>query len=142
MEYITIKNPPEFITDVEKWSRKTKANGEEMAKIIGTLLNNELYNKVENERQNHVTQVILTAEGWTGTNAPFSQTVAIEPAKDWMEPILVSALEDGASVSVQKAYNKAFGIISSGSAYVGNGTATFTVYKKPVTNITIGLKGV
>ena len=37
---------------------------------------------------------------------------------------------------------KAFGIVSSGTASVGDGTATFKVYKKPVTDIVVGLKGV
>lgn len=39
-------------------------------------------------------------------------------------------------------YVKAFGMISSGTATLGDGTATFKVYKKPVTDIVVGLKGV
>lgn len=91
---------------------------------------------------NHVTTITLTAAGWTGTAAPYTQTVSVEGITESMEPILVSALVEGATEAVQKAYIKAFGIISSGTASVGDGTATFKVYKKPATDATVGLKGV
>ena len=142
MGFLPIKTPPEFTEEVEQWTRETDADGVEMAKEIGKLLNNTIYNKSEAERLEHVTLVTLTAAGWTGTAAPYIQTVSVSDAKESMEPILVSALEDGASEAVQKAYSKAFGIVSSGTASVGDGTATFKVYKKPVTDIVVGLKGV
>ena len=138
-----IHNPPEFTLDVEQWTRQTKANGEQMAKnVIEPMLNNEVYLKGEVERQEHVTQITLTAAGWSGTTAPYIQTVAVSGVTKQMEPVLVSALADGASEATQKAYSKAFGIVSSGTASVGDGTATFKVYKKPVTDIIVGLKGV
>ncbi len=138
-----IHNPPEFTLDVEQWTRQTKANGEQMAKnVIEPMLNNEIYLKGEVERQEHVTQITLTAAGWSGTTAPYIQTVAVSGVTKQMEPVLVSALADGASEATQKAYSKAFGIVSSGTASVGDGTATFKVYKKPVTDIVVGLKGV
>lgn len=143
MGFLPIKNPPEFTADVEQWTRETDANGEEMAKeVIEPLLNNDVYLKGEIERQERVALVTLTAAGWTGTAAPYSQTVAVSGAKENMEPILVSALADGASEADQKAYVKAFGIISSGTASVGDGEAIFKVYKKPAIDITVGLKGV
>ena len=142
MGFLPIKTPPEFTEEVEQWTRETDADGVEMANEIGKLLNNTIYNKSEAERLEHVTLVTLTAAGWTGTAAPYIQTVSVSDAKESMEPILVSALEDGASEAVQKAYSKAFGIVSSGTASVGDGTATFKVYKKPVTDIVVGLKGV
>lgn len=143
MGFIPIKNPSEFTMDVEQWTRETDADGEQMAKnVIEPLLNNEVYLKGETERQEHVTQVMLTAADWTGTQAPFSQTVTVNGVTESMEPLLVSALADGATLEEQKVYSKAFGIVSSGTASVGNGTATFKVYKKPETNIVIGLKGV
>lgn len=86
--------------------------------------------------------VTLTADGWTGTEAPYEQTVTVSGATADMEPILVSALTDGAVVDVQKAYMKAYGIISSGTATLGDGSATFKVYKKPETDCMVGLKGV
>ena len=91
---------------------------------------------------NHTTEVTLTASGWTGSAAPYSQTVEVAGATEEMEAILVNALSPGANLDTQKAYTKAFGIISSGTAELGNGTATFKVYKKPTTDCTVGLKGV
>ena len=142
MGFLPIKTPPEFTEEVEQSTRETDADGVEMAKEIGKLLNNTIYNKSEAERLEHVTLVTLTAAGWTGTAAPYIQTVSVSGAKESMEPILVSALEDGVNEVVQKAYSKAFGLVSSGTASVGDGTATFKVYKKPVTDIVVGLKGV
>jgi len=93
-------------------------------------------------RLDHVTEVSLTAAGWTGSAVPYTQTVTVAGATADMEAMVVSALADGATGAVQEAYNKAFGIVVSGTASLGNGTATFKVYKKPTTDIKIGLKGV
>ncbi len=93
-------------------------------------------------RLDHVTEITLTAAGWTGSATPYTQTVTVSGAAVDMEAITVSALVDGATEAVQKAYSKAFGIVTSGTASMGNGSATFKVYKKPVTDIKIGLKGV
>lgn len=90
----------------------------------------------------HTSEAVLAAGGWTGTAAPYVQTVPVPGATAEMEAVLVSALADGASADAQKAYVKAFGIISSGTAVLGDGTATFKVYKKPETDCRVGLKGV
>lgn len=89
---------------------------------------------------NHTTEVILKASGWTGSTAPYTQTVNVSGATTDMEAILVNALSPGANLDTQRNYVKAFGIISSGTAELGNGTATFKVYKKPATDCTVGLK--
>lgn len=94
------------------------------------------------DQQSRVTFVTLTAAGWEGDAAPFAQTVTVDEAREELEALLVSALEDGASLETQKAYTKAYGIICSGTAALGDGTATFKVYKKPAVDITVGLKGV
>ncbi len=89
-----------------------------------------------------VQEITLTAAGWTGSATPYTQTVTVTGATADMEAMVVSALADGATEAVQKAYSNAFGIVTSGTASLGNGSATFKVYKKPVTDIKIGLKGV
>lgn len=137
-----IKNPPEFTLEVEQWTRETDADGAEMAKVIEKLLNNDVYLKTELERQGHIALVTLTVDGWTGTAAPYTQTVPVSGAKESLDLVLVSALADGASLEAQRAYAKAYGIVSSGTGALGDGTATFKVYKKPAVDITVGLKGV
>ena len=137
-----IKNPPEFTREVTQWTRETLADGAEMAEVPEALLNNDIYLKSQRERLEHVTEVALTAEGWIGENAPYSQTVLVSGAAEGMEPTVVSALADGADAATAKAYIKAFGIICGGTAELTDGQAVFKVYKKPVTDITIGLKGV
>ena len=89
-----------------------------------------------------VREVTLSAAGWTGDAAPYTQTISVSGATEDMEAMVVSALEDGATETLQKAYSKAFGIVTSGTASLGEGIATFKVYKKPETDIKIGLKGV
>jgi len=89
-----------------------------------------------------VREVTLTAIGWEGSSAPYMQTIEAIGVTEDSEAIVLSALEDGATENVQKAYAKAFGIVVSGTASLGAGTATFKVYKKPATDIKIGLKGV
>lgn len=93
-------------------------------------------------KRDHVTEVRLYASGWIGSTAPYTQQVTVSGAKSSMEPLLVSALEDGVSVDVQKSYAKAFAIISSGTAIVQDESVIFKVYQKPVTNITVGLRGI
>lgn len=92
------------------------------------------------KRMIEFTQVTLTADGWTGDAAPYSQTVDASTIVETDNPLLISALEDGAAPDVQKAYNKAFGIVASGTGTTGNGSITFKVYKKPVSDITVNLK--
>ena len=93
-------------------------------------------------RLNHVTSVTLSASGWAGPAAPYSQTVNVAGVTADDEPILISMLADDADAATQKAYNKAFSIVSAGTGTTGDGTVTFKVYKKPATSIVVGLKGV
>lgn len=137
-----LKNPPEFTVEINQWTRETDADGAEMAKDIEKLLNNDFYLKTELERMDHVALAVLPASGWTGSSAPYIQTVSVEGAKEDRDARLVSVLADGASLEVQKVYMKAFSLISSGTGVLGEGVATFKVYKKPTTDITVGLLGV
>ncbi|MFR2258549.1 MAG: hypothetical protein ACLS6B_05975 [Clostridium sp.] len=93
-------------------------------------------------RQDHVTLLALAADAWTGDEAPYEQTVAVEGVTAEDNPMLVSALADGADLATQKAYSKAFGILAAGTGTTEDGSVTFKVYKKPATDITVGLKGV
>ena len=93
-------------------------------------------------KTNHVVLVTLLATGWAGTSAPYTQTVFVNDATDDAQALVVHALEDGATPAVQLAYNKAFTIVTAGTASLGEKSATFKVYKRPVTDITIGLKGI
>lgn len=92
-------------------------------------------------RLNHVTEVTLYSSGWSGNSAPYSQTVSVAGVTADDEPLVVSALADGASADVQKAYSKAFAILCSGTAMTSDGNVTFKVYKKPAITIVVGLKG-
>ena len=97
-------------------------------------------NKAVNELYK-VIQVTLTASGWTGSAAPYSQTVQNEAISADYDYEIVSQIGSNANESTAKAYNKAFGIICSGPAATSaDGSATFKVFKKPATDITIGLK--
>ena len=143
MEFIEVRNPPEFTMEVERWTRETDADGAAMAVVTGQLFNNTWFNKQENERQDSTALVTLAAGGWTGSAPPYVQSVAVAGASaEGPDALLVSALEDGASLETQKAYTKAFGIVSSGTATLGDGMAVFKVYKRPEVDITVGLRGV
>lgn len=85
--------------------------------------------------------VTLTTTGWTGTAAPYSQTVSVAGMTVNDNPLLVSMLENDADTATQEAYNEAFALISSGTGITNNGSVTFKVYEKPKINITVGLKG-
>lgn len=87
-----------------------------------------------------VYNVTFTASGWTGSAAPYSQTVTVSGITANDEPELVKTLDYGATANTANAYNKAYGILSSGVGQTANNSVTFQVYKKPATDITVGLK--
>lgn len=108
-----------------------KTNAYSISKI------NELLNNIEK-----IITVTFTADGWVGEEAPFTQTVEVEEIKSTDRPLLIKEKDSSLDIINAKAYNKAFGIISDGAGETGDGTVTWTVYKKPTMDITIGLKGV
>lgn len=142
MRYCNIADPPVYTDEIEHWDRETPADGEAMGEIIEKLVNNDHYHKRAIERREHVTLFTLAANAWIGNTAPYEQTVAVEGVTAEDNPVLVSALEDGADLATQKAYSKAFGILATGTGTTADGSVTFKVYKKPTTDIVAGLKGV
>lgn len=86
--------------------------------------------------------ITLKASDWTGSSAPYSQSIYVENLRETDNPLVVSMLQDGASTTEQKAYNKAFGFLAAGTNTISDKGIVFKVYKKPAVDITIGLKGV
>lgn len=141
MANVVIQDPPTYTESITKWDKQTLADGDQMGLEIEKLANNDAYLKGKIDEMQTVIQVTLTAAGWTGDSAPYSQTVSNAELKEANDYELVSMLEDGASEATQKAYVKAFGFVSSGTGSTADGSATFKVYKKPTTDIVVGLKG-
>lgn len=99
----------------------------------------------EINRMDHVTEVTLTADGWEGQDggvAPFFQAVDVPGANPNLDAILVGAMPLTSTPASAKEYTKAFGIITSGFAEIQAGEVIFVVFKRPTTDIKIGLKGV
>ena len=93
------------------------------------------------DRSRRVIEITLTAAGWSGSAAPYSQTVTNSNILSTDNPQLCKALVDGATAAQQTAYEKAFGIISGGTGTTADGSVTFKVYKKPESDIVVGLMG-
>lgn len=91
-------------------------------------------------------EINLPVSGWvdgtTDYNTPFVQTVNNANILVTDDPILTSLLPSKSAIDIQKAYNKAFGIVSSGWGITSDGTVIFGVYKKPATDITVGLRNI
>lgn len=80
----------------------------------------------------------LEASEWTGSSAPYTQTVYNAEIAG-SEMMLVSWKQEDMLAADLESYNKAFGIISSGANDTFDGGAVFRVLKKPATDITVGL---
>lgn len=126
------------------WTTEQKADFIEWTDSLKDILDEDPATSLAEKiyKTNHVVLVTLLASDWAGTSAPYTQTVFVNDATEDAQALVVNALADGATPAVQLAYSKAFAIITGGTASLGEKSATFKVYKKPVTDITIGLKGI
>lgn len=87
-----------------------------------------------------VDDITLTVGGWTGTAAPYVQTVAVDGIKKEDVPDIGVIYPSGCTRTQQKAINKAVGYIYDLETQDGSVIVRSTL--KPVTDITLGLKGV
>ena len=143
MADLPVTEDPQFSETMEEITTKDRGAPDTFNPRYQKLLDNDNYLKKRIDRnESEPANVTLTAAGWTGDAAPYSQSVEVEGVTAEDYPIFVSLLEDGAPAETQKAYMKAFGIIASGTGTTAAGSVTFKVYKKPETGIMIGLKGV
>jgi len=86
--------------------------------------------------------VNLTAAGWTGDTAPYSQTVNVTGMTDELLCELFSACPKSATVAEREAYNEAFALVASGYAETADGSATFLVDEKPAIDIGVRIKSI
>lgn len=85
--------------------------------------------------------VTFAASGWTtnSSSGTYTQTVTASQITAADEPMIIKSKDINVGATEAKAYNKAFSILCDGAGETGNGTVTWVCYKKPVTNITVGL---
>lgn len=88
----------------------------------------------------NVDEITLSVDGWTGDTAPFEQTVAVDGMNEADRPDFGLIYPAGCTRAQQKAINKAAGYIYDIETKTGSVTVRCT--QKPITEITLGLKGV
>lgn len=135
-----IKNPPQFTTELTQWDKETLADGEEMAKEIEKLLNNDVYMKRKMEDYRNEVEITLPADGWSGS-APYTQTVDVLGIKATDKVQLMSAVKKDTPAETAKTWEKMAGMIKAGEALDGQ-VAFYCPIKKPTEDFNIKLVGV
>lgn len=85
--------------------------------------------------------VDVTTDGWNGTAAPYSKTIAVSGMKDTYEPIMSLLIPEGTSATNTSLAEKAYGCINRFTT----AKDSITIYchnKKPSIGFKIKLKGV
>lgn len=98
--------------------------------------------QTEIDKLNLSSQVMLDKDKWTGADNKFSQSVTLAGVTSATNLEVWANVVSSMDAAAQKAYLKAYAIVSGGYAVLGTDTITFYVYKKPATTIAIKIKGV
>lgn len=130
---VTHENFPEDFVKLLKNDGVTTKDGYALDAKYGKKLKDSI------DRIHQVLRATLTAAGWEGDTAPYTQTVIVEGITMKDDPIMVSLLEEAVDVEIRKAYIKAYGIVAAGTGITGEGSVTFKVNKKPAIDIDVGL---
>lgn len=140
MAYCEIKSPLAYTTQIERWTKRTKDNGEEMAVPIEQLLNNTYYNKQTLERHELPIEVSLPANGWSST-VPYSQRIAVTGIQESDNPIVSPCTPKNLAPATVKIYRKMAAMVTDGETE--DGYVTFYCgEKKPTADFKVYLRGV
>ena len=122
-------------------SKTDKAKLDGVASTYAT--KGELNDQISSVKAGAIDQIVnLTAAGWTGDTAPYSQTVNVTGMTDELLCELFSACPKSATVAEREAYNEAFALVASGYAETADGSATFLVDEKPAIDIGVRIKSI
>ena len=85
--------------------------------------------------------VTFTASGWTASSdgTYYTQSVTASKITAYDEPMIIKNLPYSTGATEAKAYNKAFGILCSGIGETADSKINLKVFKKPTTDISVGL---
>lgn len=94
---------------------------------------------LDSDLTNKIVLVEFDVNNWTSTEEYFTQKINLEELRSDVRYILVKSNESKDS-DITNEYNKNFSIISNGFGNVSNGSMTWTCFKKPSSNIIVGLQ--
>lgn len=105
----------------------------------------------KNTKNDEIHRLTIPLSGWRDKNGgpinsalaklPFVQTVNADWITEQSYPELYSDMDEDVRYEQYKQYSKTFSILTTGIAVTNNGSITFKVFKTPVSDINIVLKG-